>query len=175
MAVHKFSQNKVLGAGSDIQIDRSFSEPLCPKKVSSAFTSIIFFRLGLAFTPYIYYKQEPVTLRNLWSKGLQVIISYEHNVANCHGDLWSHIPYWWANKCKAEALIEEFERRKQNGRPGKRNSSFLPPSITWLGDHWLIFLHGKYSKYRTYRALTGVDEEIGEKVLLYIYITLLLH
>ncbi|XP_076134666.1 PI-PLC X domain-containing protein 1 isoform X2 [Alosa pseudoharengus] len=59
----------------------------------------------------------PVTLRNLWSKGFQVIISYEHNVVNCHSELWSHIPYWWANKSKAEALIEEFERRKQSGRP----------------------------------------------------------
>ncbi|XP_051986078.1 PI-PLC X domain-containing protein 1-like isoform X1 [Xyrauchen texanus] len=59
-----------------------------------------------------------VTLRNLWSQGYQVIISYEHSIANCHIELWSHIPYWWANKCKPEALIEEFERRKQSGRPG---------------------------------------------------------
>lgn len=71
----------------------------------------------------IFMYQESVTLRNLWSQGCQVIISYEHNVANCHQELWSHIPYWWANKSKAEALIEEFERRKQNGRPG--NYSFL--------------------------------------------------
>ncbi|XP_028856921.1 PI-PLC X domain-containing protein 1 [Denticeps clupeoides] len=63
-------------------------------------------------------KMELVTLKNLWSKGYQVIVSYQHNVVNSHGDLWSHIPYWWANKCKAEDLIEEFERRKQNGRPG---------------------------------------------------------
>ncbi|KAA0712999.1 PI-PLC X domain-containing protein 1 [Triplophysa tibetana] len=62
--------------------------------------------------------EECVTLRNLWSRGYQVIISYEHYGANCHQELWSHIPYWWANKSKAEALIEEFERRKQNGRPG---------------------------------------------------------
>ncbi|XP_026854653.1 PI-PLC X domain-containing protein 1 isoform X1 [Electrophorus electricus] len=63
-------------------------------------------------------KMELVTLRNLWSLGYQVIVSYEHNVANCHRELWFHIPYWWANKCKAEELIEEFEHRKQLGRPG---------------------------------------------------------
>ncbi|XP_051754014.1 PI-PLC X domain-containing protein 1 isoform X2 [Ctenopharyngodon idella] len=63
-------------------------------------------------------KMDRVALRTLWSQGHQVIISYEHNIANCHRELWFHIPYWWANKCKAEALIEEFERRKQNGRPG---------------------------------------------------------
>ncbi|XP_023656800.1 PI-PLC X domain-containing protein 1-like [Paramormyrops kingsleyae] len=64
-------------------------------------------------------KTEPITLRNLWQLGYQVIVSYEHNIKNIHNELWSHIPYWWANKCKAEALIEEFEkRRKQQGRPG---------------------------------------------------------
>lgn len=64
------------------------------------------------------FPQDVITLRSLWSSGYQVIVSYEHNVANCNTELWSHIPYWWANKCKAEALIEEFERRKQHGRPG---------------------------------------------------------
>ncbi|KAM3836193.1 PI-PLC X domain-containing protein 1-like [Diretmus argenteus] len=61
---------------------------------------------------------EAVSLRNLWALGHQVIVSYEHITANYHSDLWPHIPYWWANKCKAEALIEEFEHRKQHGRPG---------------------------------------------------------
>ncbi|KAL4656865.1 PI-PLC X domain-containing protein 1-like isoform X1 [Arapaima gigas] len=64
-------------------------------------------------------KTETVTLRNLWHLGYQLIVSYEHNIKNCHNELWSHIPYWWANKYKAEALIEEFERRRrQSGRPG---------------------------------------------------------
>ncbi|XP_066521298.1 PI-PLC X domain-containing protein 1 [Hoplias malabaricus] len=63
-------------------------------------------------------KSEDVTLRNLWRCGYQVIVSYDHQGANCHRELWCHIPYWWANKCKVEALIEEFERRKTNGRPG---------------------------------------------------------
>uniref|UniRef100_A0AAZ3RSK2 Phosphatidylinositol-specific phospholipase C, X domain containing 1 n=1 Tax=Oncorhynchus tshawytscha TaxID=74940 RepID=A0AAZ3RSK2_ONCTS len=61
---------------------------------------------------------EVVTLRNLWSLGYQVIVSYEHSMVSLYSDLWPHIPYWWANKCKAEALIEEFEHRKQHGRPG---------------------------------------------------------
>ncbi len=59
-----------------------------------------------------------LTLRNLWALGCSVIVSYEHNMASSHIDLWPHIPYWWANKCKAEALIEAFEHRKQHGRPG---------------------------------------------------------
>ncbi|XP_030290435.1 PI-PLC X domain-containing protein 1 isoform X2 [Sparus aurata] len=62
--------------------------------------------------------EEALTLRNLWALGCSVIVSYEHSIAGCHSDLWPHIPYWWANKCKAEALIEAFEHRKQHGRPG---------------------------------------------------------
>nr|XP_040039566.1 PI-PLC X domain-containing protein 1 [Gasterosteus aculeatus aculeatus] len=71
-----------------------------------------------AFTSKLCPKTEELTLRNLWASGYNVIVSYEHNICSCHGDLWPHIPYWWANKCKAEALIEDFEHRKQHGRPG---------------------------------------------------------
>uniref|UniRef100_A0A671VVL9 Phosphatidylinositol-specific phospholipase C, X domain containing 1 n=1 Tax=Sparus aurata TaxID=8175 RepID=A0A671VVL9_SPAAU len=70
------------------------------------------------FTSKLCPKTEALTLRNLWALGCSVIVSYEHSIAGCHSDLWPHIPYWWANKCKAEALIEAFEHRKQHGRPG---------------------------------------------------------
>lgn len=79
--------------------------------------------------------QEVLTLRNLWSVGCSVIVSYEHNMASCHGDLWPHIPYWWANKCKAETLIEAFEYRKKQDRPGTLLS---PPG---LGSHSLFSVH----------------------------------
>lgn len=82
------------------------------------------------------FPQDVITLRSLWSSGYQVIVSYEHNVANCNTELWSHIPYWWANKCKAEALIEEFERRKQHGRPGSFSVSQTKLKTYFL----LIFL-----------------------------------
>lgn len=62
--------------------------------------------------------QEELTLRNLWKSGFSVIVSYEHSITSCHSELWPHIPYWWANKCKAEALIEAFENRKKHDRPG---------------------------------------------------------
>lgn len=63
--------------------------------------------------------QAEVTLRKLWASGYQVIASYEHSTERRHTELWPDIPYWWANKCKAEALIDEFERMKQqNRRPG---------------------------------------------------------
>lgn len=70
------------------------------------------------FSCKICPKTEPLTLRNLWALGYQVIVSYEHNMAFCHNELFPHIPYWWANKCKAESLIEVFEQKKLHGRPG---------------------------------------------------------
>ncbi|KAM8890437.1 PI-PLC X domain-containing protein 1 [Synchiropus picturatus] len=70
------------------------------------------------FTSKLCPPMELLTLQNLWSSGHQVIVSYEHAAASSHCELWPPIPYWWANKCKAESLIEAFEHRKQHGRPG---------------------------------------------------------
>ncbi|XP_075901417.1 PI-PLC X domain-containing protein 1 isoform X2 [Nelusetta ayraudi] len=69
------------------------------------------------FTSKLCPKTEVLTLRNLWRSGFSVIVSYEHSITSCHSELWPHIPYWWANKCKAEALIEAFEHRKKHDRP----------------------------------------------------------
>lgn len=80
--------------------------------------------------------QEVLTLRNLWASGRSVIVSYEHNIASCHGDLWPHIPYWWANKCKAEALIEAFEHRKKYGRPGILLTSIIKQPVDKMLNNW---------------------------------------
>lgn len=69
------------------------------------------------FTSKLCPKTEVLTLRNLWRSGFSLIVSYEHSITSCHSELWPHIPYWWANKCKAEALIEAFEHRKKHDRP----------------------------------------------------------
>ncbi|KAL4656496.1 PI-PLC X domain-containing protein 1-like [Arapaima gigas] len=69
------------------------------------------------FTSKLCPRTEAVTLKNLWQKCYQVIISYDHSIISFHDQLWAHIPYWWANKCKAEALVQEFECRKERGRP----------------------------------------------------------
>ncbi|XP_062854225.1 PI-PLC X domain-containing protein 1 [Trichomycterus rosablanca] len=85
--------------------------------LSQELHTLLISTLKNVFNSKLCPKTVPVTLRNLWSFGYQVIISYENTIVNCHNELWPHIPYWWANKCKAEALIEEFEHRKQQGRP----------------------------------------------------------
>ncbi|XP_062306879.1 PI-PLC X domain-containing protein 1 [Osmerus eperlanus] len=107
------------------------------------------------FTSKLCPKTEMATLRNLWTLGYQVIVSYEHYVVNCHADLWSHIPYWWANKCKAEALIEEFECKKLNGRP----DGFFVTGINLTEDLKYICSHPTESLkdlvMSTYPALLG--------------------
>lgn len=92
------------------------------------------------------FHQDAVTLRSLWSAGYQAVVSYEHNLANCHTELWSHIPYWWANKCKAEALIEEFERRKQHGRPGnlRRNIFINHTNVNTFFSFFLLQIKHAY-------------------------------
>ncbi|XP_061680457.1 PI-PLC X domain-containing protein 1 [Syngnathoides biaculeatus] len=83
-------------------------------------------------------EKEALTLRKLWSSGYQVIVSYEHPaVAAAHRDLWPHIPYWWANKCKAEALVEAFELTKRRGRPG----GFFVTGINLTADLKYICTH----------------------------------
>ncbi|XP_073758283.1 PI-PLC X domain-containing protein 1 isoform X1 [Callorhinus ursinus] len=59
------------------------------------------------------------TLNQLWSRGQQVILSYEEeSVVSRHGELWPGIPYWWADQVKAQELIQYLERMKSCGRPG---------------------------------------------------------
>uniref|UniRef100_A0A3Q0RA12 Phosphatidylinositol-specific phospholipase C, X domain containing 1 n=1 Tax=Amphilophus citrinellus TaxID=61819 RepID=A0A3Q0RA12_AMPCI len=87
--------------------------------LSQELHAVLLATIRSSFTSKLCPKTEALTLRNLWALGYQVIVSYEqHSMERCHSELWSHIPYWWANKCKAEALIEEFERMKQGRRPG---------------------------------------------------------
>nr|XP_005283332.1 PI-PLC X domain-containing protein 1 isoform X2 [Chrysemys picta bellii] len=58
------------------------------------------------------------TLRNMWTYGYQVIISYEDvNEVMKHRELWPAIPYWWGNKTATQDLIQYLESMKKNGRP----------------------------------------------------------
>uniref|UniRef100_A0A8C6EIZ6 Phosphatidylinositol specific phospholipase C X domain containing 1 n=1 Tax=Microcebus murinus TaxID=30608 RepID=A0A8C6EIZ6_MICMU len=62
---------------------------------------------------------EVPTLRQLWSREQQVLVSYEdESCVGRHCELWPGIPYWWGNKVKTEALIRYLESMKSKGRPG---------------------------------------------------------
>ncbi|XP_053166151.1 PI-PLC X domain-containing protein 1 [Hemicordylus capensis] len=78
------------------------------------------------------------TLRNLWSCGYQVIVSYEDVTQVVrHSELWPAIPYWWGNKTTAQQLIQYMEKRKQNGRP----AGLFVAGINLTGDFGYILAH----------------------------------
>uniref|UniRef100_A0A8C9G224 Phosphatidylinositol specific phospholipase C X domain containing 1 n=1 Tax=Pavo cristatus TaxID=9049 RepID=A0A8C9G224_PAVCR len=58
------------------------------------------------------------TLRTMWQRGYQVIVSYEEDLEVLkHCELWPAIPYWWGNKTTTHALIQFLELMKRMGRP----------------------------------------------------------
>ncbi|XP_013361039.1 PREDICTED: PI-PLC X domain-containing protein 1 isoform X2 [Chinchilla lanigera] len=62
---------------------------------------------------------EVPTLRQLWARGQQVLLSYEDEGAVArHPELWPAIPYWWGDQVKAGALIRYLDTMKSCGRPG---------------------------------------------------------
>ncbi|XP_012516320.1 PREDICTED: PI-PLC X domain-containing protein 1-like [Propithecus coquereli] len=72
---------------------------------------------------------EVPTLRQLWSREQQVLVSYEdESSVGRHRELWPGIPYWWGNKVKTEALICYLESMKSCGRPGTEGLPTGPDS-----------------------------------------------
>lgn len=62
---------------------------------------------------------EVPTLRQLWARGQQVILSYEdEGTVKRHRELWPAIPYWWGDQVKPEKLVRYLEHMKSCGRPG---------------------------------------------------------
>ncbi|KAM6149235.1 PI-PLC X domain-containing protein 1-like [Rhynchocyon petersi] len=58
------------------------------------------------------------TLRALWDRGQQVLVSYEdEGSVRRHPELWPAIPYWWGDKVKTADLISYLEAMKSAGRP----------------------------------------------------------
>ncbi|XP_045059190.2 PI-PLC X domain-containing protein 1-like isoform X1 [Desmodus rotundus] len=61
---------------------------------------------------------EVPTLRQLWARGQQVLLSYEDEAARSrHRVLWPGAPYWWGDQVKPEKLICYLEHMKSCGRP----------------------------------------------------------
>ncbi|XP_029786740.1 PI-PLC X domain-containing protein 1 [Suricata suricatta] len=63
--------------------------------------------------------EEVPTLNQLWTRGQQVILSYEEATVVCrHHELWPGVPYWWGDQVKAQELIHYLEHKQSCGRPG---------------------------------------------------------
>ncbi|XP_057193802.1 PI-PLC X domain-containing protein 1 isoform X2 [Triplophysa rosa] len=82
-----------------------------------------------------------LTLRSLWTSGYQVVLSYDDQSAVRHKELWPAIPYLWANKPNAEALIQYLEWQKQLGRP----EGFFVAGLNLTTDRCFIASHPRVS------------------------------
>uniref|UniRef100_A0A2K5UEQ3 Uncharacterized protein n=1 Tax=Macaca fascicularis TaxID=9541 RepID=A0A2K5UEQ3_MACFA len=66
--------------------------------------------------------------RQLWSRGQQVIVSYEDESSlGRHCELWPGIPYWWGNTAKTEALIRYLGDHEEL-RPPRRVVTWPAPT-----------------------------------------------
>ncbi|XP_066562162.1 PI-PLC X domain-containing protein 1 [Amia ocellicauda] len=92
---------------------------------------------GSRLCPY----RELLTLRSLWESGYQVIVSYEDVEAEQHPELWPAIPYWWANKLDAKAVVQFLQQRKHSGRPG----GFFVAGLNLTADTQYIVRHPSQS------------------------------
>ncbi|XP_041646562.1 PI-PLC X domain-containing protein 1 [Cheilinus undulatus] len=86
-------------------------------------------------------KESMPTLRSLWESGYQVILSYESQIAVRHQDLWPAIPYWWANKCTAQGVINYLDWNKELGRP----DGFFVSGLNLTADRYFITENPKQS------------------------------
>uniref|UniRef100_A0A8C2RU38 PI-PLC X domain-containing protein 1 n=1 Tax=Capra hircus TaxID=9925 RepID=A0A8C2RU38_CAPHI len=87
---------------------------------------------------------EVPTLRQLWSRGQQVILSYEDEASvSRHVELWPGIPYWWGNKVKPQDLVHYLERMKSCGRPGRLLVAGI--SLTENREFSFILVHPAWS------------------------------
>ncbi|XP_063099038.1 PI-PLC X domain-containing protein 1 isoform X4 [Cavia porcellus] len=63
--------------------------------------------------------QEIPTLRQLWARGQQVLVSYEDEAAvSRHPELWPGLPRWTGAEVKGEELGSFLDSRRSCGRPG---------------------------------------------------------
>ncbi|XP_026157843.1 PI-PLC X domain-containing protein 1 [Mastacembelus armatus] len=82
--------------------------------------------------------QETPTLRSCWSRGQQVIVSYgNQQVVLQHPELWTEIPYWYADSTDPEKVITYLEDQKSKGRP----DGFYICGLNLTEDASYILLH----------------------------------
>nr|XP_061802684.1 PI-PLC X domain-containing protein 1-like [Nerophis lumbriciformis] len=70
------------------------------------------------FGPKLCSSQDCATLRSCWSRHQQIIVSYDNqDMVNNHPQLWTDIPYWYADSTDPKKVIAYLEAQKHAGRP----------------------------------------------------------
>ncbi|XP_061571665.1 PI-PLC X domain-containing protein 1-like [Cololabis saira] len=82
--------------------------------------------------------QDVPTLRSCWSKGQQVIVSYDNEqMAVQHVELWTGTPYWYADSPDPKKVIAYLEAQKRRGRP----AGFYACGLNLTEDFLYVLLH----------------------------------
>ncbi|XP_047703631.1 PI-PLC X domain-containing protein 1-like isoform X2 [Prionailurus viverrinus] len=104
---------------------------------------------------------EVPTLNQLWTRGQQVILSYEEaSVVSRHRELWPGIPYWWGDQVKPQELIHYLEHMKRCGRPaspGQKPSQVLPSDLPAVPVEWGQLLVTRSPNILRFLHLPGSD------------------
>ncbi|KAM4559548.1 PI-PLC X domain-containing protein 1 [Odontesthes bonariensis] len=80
-------------------------------------THLVEFILSL-FSRKLCSSQDVPTLRSCWSRGQQIIVCYDNiQMVLQHPELWTEIPYWYANSPDPKKVIAYLEAQKSRGRP----------------------------------------------------------
>lgn len=103
--------------------------------------------------------QETPTLRSCWSKGQQVIVSYDDQELQ-HPGLWNQIPYWYANSPDPKKVITYLEGQQRQGRP----DGFYVTGLNLTESIFYVFLHPFQSMRRlTLNSLSLLLRWAGEQ------------
>ncbi|XP_035533570.1 PI-PLC X domain-containing protein 1-like [Morone saxatilis] len=82
--------------------------------------------------------QDIPTLRSCWSRGQQVVVSYSNQqMVLLHPELWTEIPYWYADSADPKKVIAYLEDQKRKGRPG----GFYVSGLNLTEDALYVLLH----------------------------------
>ncbi|KAJ0009382.1 hypothetical protein NQD34_001084, partial [Periophthalmus magnuspinnatus] len=73
-----------------------------------------------------------------WLQGQQLIVSYEEDqIVKEHPQLWTSIPYWYANSPNTKEVIRYLDNQLSGGRPEK----FFVSGLNLTEDLAYVFLH----------------------------------
>ncbi|XP_036947003.1 PI-PLC X domain-containing protein 1-like isoform X2 [Acanthopagrus latus] len=82
--------------------------------------------------------QDTPTLRSCWARGQQVVVSYDdQQMAMQHPELWTRVPYWYADSPDPERVIAYLEEKQRGGRP----AGFYVTGLNLTEDAPYVLLH----------------------------------
>ncbi|XP_010738345.3 PI-PLC X domain-containing protein 1 [Larimichthys crocea] len=113
--------------------------------------SLVAFIIAL-FGKKLCFSQDTPTLRSCWSRGQQVIVSYDNQqMVLQHLELWTGIPYWYADSPDPKKVIAYLEDQKRGGRP----AHFYVSGLNLTEDAPYVILHPfQNMRKMTMRALS---------------------